>query len=109
MLTTVGPCLSASSVKSGSSRPCASSAEGSPKSSRINSTLGIKMVLGIELAATTQTPANGNRTDSTEILPVLLAVFHRVREVFYALCRRFADHRNPVAAHRAHVHVDRAL
>src|SRR6059036_3141048 len=39
MLTTVGPCLSASSVKSGSSRPCATSTEGKPSSRQINSTL----------------------------------------------------------------------
>src|SRR6267378_499845 len=40
---------------------------------------------------------------------VLLAVFHSVGDVFYALRRRFADYRDPVAAHGAHVDVDRPL
>src|SRR2546425_9504493 len=66
MLTTVGPCLSASSVKSGSSRPCATSTEGKPSSRQINSTLAIKMVLGIESAENRDaTPVPGSRTDST--------------------------------------------
>src|SRR5882762_11972403 len=99
ILTTVGPCLSASSVKSGSSsRPCATSTEGKPSSRQTNSTLVIKMVLGIEPAENRDaTPVPGSRTDSTmEVTGVLLAVFDRIGDVFYALCRGFADHRNPV-------------
>src|SRR5207249_202392 len=41
-------------------------------------------------------PAEGSRTDSMEVAG-LLAVFDRVGDVFYALCGRFADHRDPVA------------
>src|SRR5262249_47455821 len=96
MLTTVGPCFSARSVKSGSSRPCACSAEGSQRSSQTSNTLAIA-----KSSVVPRAEAPG--------LTSLLVVLHRVGDVFYALCRRLADHRDPVIADRAGVDVDCTL
>src|SRR5262245_61033593 len=93
MLTTVGPCFSARSVKSGSSRPCACSAGGAHRRSNTSSTLAI---------------AKSSVFPRAEA-PSLLVVLHRVGDVFYALRRRFADYRNPIITDRARIHVDRAL
>src|SRR5262249_51938764 len=38
-----------------------------------------------------------------------LVVLHRVGDVFYALRRRLADHRDPIVADRSGVDVDRSL
>src|SRR5438552_12563187 len=77
----------------------------------MNSTHTNKNIHGIEPVKTARdtTLLPGAGPIQTMEVAGLLAVFDRVGDVFYALCGRFADHSDPVAAHGAHVDVDRPL